>query len=378
MSEPTDTKINTTNGGGNRAGGGRTGHRPPNRGGIPTPQKKQGLVPALGEHIFDYNVPNAAAQMLTTWEKIVEYVSSTYSNIISTELDTRKTLVLPPPEHSKDTLDEHEEQEKLRKSQLKRTMAGIVTDLKAHKSTKGYSARVAADMENEIELLAHAIKKTSRPIVLDGDEKTAWDTQWKNHNKREQELIKHRGQCFGLIRGQCTRTLLDKMKHHTSWSTTNKSGDPLLLYALIEKTILAQNEETYPFAVIYKFERALYHYMQNTLTNNQWYQRFVIQANLAASQGVVHQHGVLRDYVAKKLQNKTYAQLTDPLQKEAVCEDAAERYLAFVFLSQSGEKHNQLRADLKNQFMSGHDITPQPSKLCFASWTTTTSRILRP
>jgi hypothetical protein len=46
------------------------------------------------------------------------------------------------------------------------------------------------------------------------------------------------------------------------------------------------------------------------------------------------------------------------LQKDAVCKDAAERYLAFVFLSQSGQKHNQLRADLKNQFMACHDNYP--------------------
>jgi hypothetical protein len=95
------------------------------------------------------------------------------------------------------------------------------------------------------------------------------------------------------------------------------------------------------------------------LTNNQWYQQFVIHANLAASQGVVHQHGVLGDFVAKKLHGKKYDELTDPLVQEAVCKDAADRYMAFVFLSQSGQKHNQLRADLKNhQFMAGHDNYP--------------------
>jgi hypothetical protein len=301
MSEPTDN--NTNGGGGNR--GGRGGHRPPNRGGIPAPQpqKKQGFIPTLGEHIFDYNVHNAAAQMQTTWEKIVEYVSSTYSNDISTELDTRKTLVLPPPEHSKETLDKHKEQEELRKTQLARTILGLKTDLKAHRSEKGHSARVAADMENEIESLTVAMKK-SRPIVLEGDAKIAWDTEWKNYNKRKQELVKHRGQCFGLIRGQCTRTLIDKMEHDASWSTTIESGDPLLLYNLIEKTILSQSEETYPFAIIYKHERKMYLSAQNNLTNNQWYHQFVTAANVAVSQGVERQHGVLRDYVAKQLHGR--------------------------------------------------------------------------
>jgi hypothetical protein len=340
-------------------GGSRGGHRVPNRVGIPAPQqKKQGLVLALGEHIFDYNVRNAAAQMHTTWEKIIEYVSSTYSNDISTELATRTPLVLSPPEHSKEIQEDHDEKEKLRQTQLAQTILGLKTDLKAHKSVKGHSARVAADMENEIDSLTFAMKKKG-PIVLEGDEKTAWDTEWKNYNKRKQELIKHRGQCFDLIRRQCTRTLIGKMEHDASWSTTIKSGNPLLLYDLIKKTILAQSEETYPFAIIYNNESDMYLSRQNKLTNNQWYHQFVTAANVAASQGVERQHGVLRDYVAKQLHGTPYDQLTDSAQKDAVCKDAAERYLAFVFLSQSGEKHNQLRADLKNQFMSGHDNYPR-------------------
>jgi hypothetical protein len=180
--------------------------------------------------------------------------------------------VLPPPKHSKETLDkEHKEQEELRKTQLARTILGLnKTDLKAHTSVlKGHSARVVvADMENEIESLTVAMMK-SQPIVLEGDEKTAWDTEWKNYNKRKQELIKHRGQCFGQICGQCTRTLIDKMEHDASWSTTITSGDPLLLYDLIEKTILAQSKETYPFAIIYNNERKMYLSTQNKLTNNQ-------------------------------------------------------------------------------------------------------------
>jgi hypothetical protein len=74
---------------------------------------------------------------------------------------------------------------------------------------------------------------------------------------------------------------------------------------------------------------------------------------------VERQHGVLRDYsIAKQLHGTAYDQPTDSLQKDAVCKDVPERYLAFVFLSQSGQKHNQLRADLKNQFMAGHDNYP--------------------
>jgi hypothetical protein len=172
--------------------------------------------------------------MRTTWEKIIKYVSSAYSNGISTELRTRKTLVFDPPQHSQAVLDEHIELEKLRKIQiLGHIITGIRTDLKSLKNTPGHSARVAVELKNEIESITCAMAK-DKPITLEGDDKTAWENQWQNHQEHDQALVKHRGQVFGLIRGQCTQTLLDKMEHDPRWSTTTDSGDPLLMYLLID------------------------------------------------------------------------------------------------------------------------------------------------
>jgi hypothetical protein len=64
-------------------------------------------------------------------------------------------------------------------------------------------------------------------------------------------MIKHRGQSFSLIQGQCTQLLQDKMKQDTDWAVVSTSFDPLTIYCLIEQTILAQTEEQYPFATVY-------------------------------------------------------------------------------------------------------------------------------
>jgi hypothetical protein len=118
--------------------------------------------------------------MRTTWEKIIKYVSSAYSNDISTELRTRKTLMFDPPQHSQAVLDEHIELEKLCKIQIGRIITGIRTNLKSLKNTPGHSAHVAAELQNEIESITRAMAK-DKPTTLEGDGKTAWENQWRNH-----------------------------------------------------------------------------------------------------------------------------------------------------------------------------------------------------
>ena len=78
------------------------------------------------------------------------------------------------------------------------------------------------------------------PIILQGDDKANHDAQWRMYREKESHLQKQRGQAYSMIRGQCMQVLLDKMKHDTDWDTTSKSYDPLVLFRLIEKPILAQ------------------------------------------------------------------------------------------------------------------------------------------
>ena len=88
-----------------------------------------------------------------------------------------------------------------------------------------------------------------------------------------------------MIRGQCTQVLLDKMKHDPDWETTTKSSDPLLLLDLIEKIVLAQGADQYPFTTIYEQQRELMAFQQNNLTNEQWYERFNTKVGVAKAIG---------------------------------------------------------------------------------------------
>jgi hypothetical protein len=88
-------------------------------------------------------------------------------------------------------------------------------------------------------------------IVLNDSQKTQFRNEWSTYRERNSNLIKHRGQAFSLIQGQSTQLLQDKMKQDTDWAVVITSYDPLMLYRLIDRMILAQTEDQYPFATVY-------------------------------------------------------------------------------------------------------------------------------
>jgi hypothetical protein len=81
--------------------------------------------------------------------------------------------------------------------------------------------------------------------------------------------MKHRGQAFSLILGQCTQLLQDRMKQDTDWNMASTSYDPLDFYQLIRKMMLMQTEDQYPFTTMYDQELGFYSFWQETMSNPQ-------------------------------------------------------------------------------------------------------------
>jgi hypothetical protein len=100
------------NGRGGRGQGGRGG-RGRGRGwgqnytGSTNPTKK-GLCANIGTNVFDYGQKSAADIMRTSWEKLVQYVGTNYSQDISNELQNKFTVALIEPMHYDEVLENHE------------------------------------------------------------------------------------------------------------------------------------------------------------------------------------------------------------------------------------------------------------------------------
>jgi hypothetical protein len=132
----------------------------------------------------------------------------------------------------------------------------------------------------------------------------------------------------------------------------------LTLYRLIEKTVLAQTEDQYPFATVYDQVMAFYSFRQETLSNPQWYERFNTKVDVGDAIGVTRQHKVLLEYVAQEMHTQAFAAL-GAAEQLAVREDAEERYILYAFLRQSGVQHGNLKIDLQNDFTTGDNRYPK-------------------
>ena len=208
---------------------------------------KKGLCDALGTNVFDYGQKAAADQMRTSWEKITEYVGTTYGQDISNELQNKTTVAIAEPLHTSTVLQRNAARETVIRDgqqniQAARRAGETILLAAVLAGTDARAPMELAIIQNEI---AHGDLKLNDPIEihLTDSEKTQNINAWRTYRERDARLAKHRGQSYSLILGQCSQLIKDKMKQDTDWATVSVSYNPLTLYRLIEKTILSQTED---------------------------------------------------------------------------------------------------------------------------------------
>jgi hypothetical protein len=210
-----------------------------------------------------------------------------------------------------------------------------------------------AILQNEI-YQGYFLSRNEVAMELNDSEKTQFSNEWRTFRERNANLIKHRGQAFSLIQGQCTQMLQEKMKQETDWTNLSTSYYPLTLYRLIERTVLVQTEDQYPSATMYDQELSFYSFRQETLSNPQWYKQFNTKVDDGDAIGVTRQHKVLLEYVAQETHTSAFADL-GAAEQPVVQTDAEERYISYTFLRQSGNQHCNLKVDLQNYFTTGNN-----------------------
>jgi hypothetical protein len=174
---------------------------------------------------------------------------------------------------------------------------------------------------------------------------------------RVSKLHEYRGNTCSLILGQCTQVLKDKLKHDPDYKTVIDSGQPLQYKSLIEKTIMAQAEDQYNCAALHDQMCHLLGFSQGALSHDQYYERFNTKVDVSKSVGVSWVQDGITKPLSKALYKKELHQVT-PLELKEVREQAAERFLTYVFTKNSSLAHAKLREDLKNDFAKGHDNYP--------------------
>jgi hypothetical protein len=223
-----------------------------------TNEAKRALCTNLGTNVFDYGQKYAADQMCTPWKKRVQYVGTNYGQDINNELQNKVWVILTESVHNNDGLARHSVREvMIRNGQLdiQQARQAQETILKASMQEGTYR-----DAPMKLAILQNKIAQgefdasIEVPVLLTDSDKTQFSNGWRTFRECNTNLIKHRGQAFSLIQGQCTQLLQDKMNQDTDWNTVIILYDPLTLYRLIESTVLAQTQDQYPFATVYDQE----------------------------------------------------------------------------------------------------------------------------
>jgi hypothetical protein len=316
----------------------------------------------LGINVFDYGQKSAADQIRTSWEKLVQYVGTNYGQDINNELQKNITVVLINPVHTNDFLTRHS----VREVMIQTGQLNIQRVRQAQDTIFKASVLAGIDMDDpmKLEILQNDITQgefasnIEVPVELTDSEKTQFSNDWRTFREGNTNLIKHRGQAFLLIQGKCTQLLQDKMKLDTDWNTASTSYDPLMLYQLIARTVLAQTEDQHPFATVYDQELSFYSFKQDNVSNPQWYERFNTEVEVSSAIGVTQHHKVLLEYVAQESYTRALTDL-GAAEHQLVIDDAKEQYISYAFLRQSGTQRGNLMVYLQNDFTTGDNHYPK-------------------
>ena len=334
---------------------------------------KSGLCKELEGHVFEYGGHGAADKMRISMEKIQQYVGVKYGEDIANELKNRAKVVVTPPKYSSATMIRHVEYEVLvrtKQSTLLTAMQAQLTTLQAASKVVGgpvlsYDVLlVIARLENEIADLEFESRQPV-PHKLTSEEAALFYNDGKTYSLRVATLEKHRGQAFATIIGQCTQLLLDKMKQEKTWEVVSASYDPLELYKLIESVVLKQTEDQYPVAAVWDQYCQVYNAKQGSMTNTEYYERFIMKVEVAESVGCRFACDKTRDYCAQLQYKQSYAVLGSA-EQAAVDAQARERFIGFGLLRTSNNGHDNVKNALSDDYTKGSDnypTTPQQTLL---------------
>ena len=164
-------------------------------------------------------------------------------------------FIITKPDHSQETLDEHDDQVKKIEIRYNRTNNAMeAKTVVLERLAKGRDdVAGTADAQIELAKLDNAMKEAEdamdkgTPITAEGDEKKAYDAAWNNYTHRMSDLALHRGKVNALTMRKCQPSVMDRLNTDPTWDQVVANADHLELMQLIRATVMSQTGDQYPF-----------------------------------------------------------------------------------------------------------------------------------
>jgi hypothetical protein len=109
---------------------------------------RKGIFANLGTNVFDYGQKSAADQMLTSWEKLAQYVGTNYGQDISNKLQNKITVILVEPVHTDDVILK----QSLRETMIRNGQMNIQRARKAQETIPEAAVQAGLNMEASMKL----------------------------------------------------------------------------------------------------------------------------------------------------------------------------------------------------------------------------------
>jgi hypothetical protein len=185
-----------------------------------------------------------------------------------------------------------------------------------------------------------------------------WKVSYKAHseavNRRELLL----GQVFAIVLGQCSPTVVDRLKANAEWTVVNNGNDLMGLLRLIRTSMYTGATSKNPIQSLLEAQTKFLSFRQGSRMSNAEYLRNFT----ALSDQVVHLHGELgtdQAYVTTRIREDG----DDPDDvdiRASMTLTIREEYLAMLFFTHSDTKRfGSLVANAQNDFVSGVDKYPK-------------------
>ena len=272
-------------------------------------------VAALEDHYFDCSGYNEADRYISTKKAIIQYMGRKYGGDIRVTLESGKRLRFPAPPNPADN----------------------------------YIDFVDGD--------GNAITAESQ-ITL--QEREDYKEELKDFSKRKRELQKNMEIAYSIVYGQCSYFLQQKLENNAKWANIRDTQSVLDLLELIKILSFKFEDEKYLPLSIHNAKSVYYSFNQGNLSLNDYREKYMNVVEIATSyDNQLHDEALSKQVCQEQHGHKDLATLTVD-EKEAVDEEAHQKYIACGFLLQANEnKYGHVTADLENDYMKGDNNYPK-------------------
>ena len=205
------------------------------------------------------------------------------------ELTNRKRLVIPQPQHPPKALEMQEKEEIMKTNKLTRLMEIWEPKIEALNQRKDQltleEKMELAKLLNEVEEATFEASRLTE-VKLTGAQKKINDGKWIIYRDRTSKLDEHRRQAYSLAVGQFSHRMLENIKQNKGWAAVEAASDSLELFKLIDIIVMADSEEQYPFATVYKQHLSFFAFQQEEMSNMEFYDRHVTRSEVDQAIGI--------------------------------------------------------------------------------------------